>query len=322
VELTRKAAHGPVVTKVPTVGQFLHRWLEETVAPNLAPLTYATYESHVKNYIEPGIGSLRLDRLRLSDVQAWLNRLAAQCRCCTQEKDVRRGLRDTARCCAIGKCCHQVPSPRAIKDVRTVLRSALHSAVRRELIDRNVAQLVQIPKQRKRKIMPWTREEARRFLESARSSSDPLYAAYVLVLVLGLRKDEVLGLSWEAVNFEQGALVPDHRLQRVRRSLLYRETKTEASDAWLPMPDIVVAALTIRRVLQETERDTAGEIWQQTRKCRHWSSPVVTALPSILALSTGSSLYGARPRGCARSLFMMPGTRVPRCSLTSMCIRA
>ena len=53
VELTRKAARGPVVTKVPTVAQFLYRWLDETVAPNLAPLTYATYESHVKNYIEP-----------------------------------------------------------------------------------------------------------------------------------------------------------------------------------------------------------------------------------------------------------------------------
>jgi Phage integrase, N-terminal SAM-like domain len=75
VELTRKAARGPVVTKVPRVGQFLPRWLEETVAPNLAPLTYATYESHVKNYIEPGIGALRLDRLRVGDVQAWLNRL-------------------------------------------------------------------------------------------------------------------------------------------------------------------------------------------------------------------------------------------------------
>jgi hypothetical protein len=36
VELTRKAARGPVVTKVPTIGQFLHRWLEDTVAPNLA----------------------------------------------------------------------------------------------------------------------------------------------------------------------------------------------------------------------------------------------------------------------------------------------
>jgi hypothetical protein len=74
VELTRKATRGPVVTKVPTVGQFLHRWLEDTVAPNLAPLTYATYESHVKNYIEPGIGALRLDRLRIADIQPWLNR--------------------------------------------------------------------------------------------------------------------------------------------------------------------------------------------------------------------------------------------------------
>jgi integrase len=72
-------------------------------------------------------------------------------------------------------------------------------------------------------------------------------AAYVLVLAPGLRKGEVLGLAWEAVNFEQGALVPDHQLHRVRRSLLWRETKTEASDAWLPMPDIVIAALTIRR---------------------------------------------------------------------------
>jgi integrase len=137
--------------------------------------------------------------------------------------------------------------------------------VRQELLDRNVAQLVQIPKQRKRKLVPWTSEEARRFLESARSDSDPLYAAYVLVLVLGLWKGEVLGLAWDSVSFEHATLVPDHQLQRVRRSLLYRETKTEASDAWLPMPDIVVAALTIRRAEQERERVAAGEIWQQTK---------------------------------------------------------
>jgi Phage integrase, N-terminal SAM-like domain len=68
VELTRKAARGPVVTKVPAVGQFLHRWLEDTVAPNLAPLTYATYESHVKNYIEPGIGVLRHERHAVADL--------------------------------------------------------------------------------------------------------------------------------------------------------------------------------------------------------------------------------------------------------------
>ena len=67
VALTRKSARGPVVSKVPTVGQFVYRWLEDTVAPNLAPLTYATDEGHAQNYIEPGIGALRLDRLRVAD---------------------------------------------------------------------------------------------------------------------------------------------------------------------------------------------------------------------------------------------------------------
>ena len=68
-----------------------------------------------------------------------------------------------------------------------------------------------------------------------------------------------------SVNFEQSTLVPDHQLQRVRRSLLYREAKTEASDAWLPIPDIVTAALKIRRGRQDEEREAAGEIWQQTK---------------------------------------------------------
>jgi hypothetical protein len=127
------------------------------------PVTYATYKSHVKNYIEPGIGAMRLNRLRVADVQAWLNRLATQCQCCAQGKDARRARHGTARCCAVGQCCHRVASPRTVKDIRTVLRSGLNSAVRQELLDRNVAQLVQIPKQRKRKLVAWTSEEARRF---------------------------------------------------------------------------------------------------------------------------------------------------------------
>ena len=61
--LTGEAQRGPVVTKVPTVGQYLNRWLEETVAPNLAPLTHATYESHVRWYLDPGIGKIRLDQI-------------------------------------------------------------------------------------------------------------------------------------------------------------------------------------------------------------------------------------------------------------------
>lgn len=272
LELSQKAARGPVLTSVPTVEQYLNRWLEETVEPNLAPLTYATYESHVRNYVVPGLGHHRIDRLRVSDVQRWLNTLPSQCQCCAQGKDAKRAARDSnlARCCAIGSCCESYPSARSIKDLRTVLRSALSSAMSEELVEKNVAALVKSPKQRKRKIVPWSSEEARRFLESARSDGDPLYAAYVLVLVLGMRKGEVLGLTWDALDLEVQELVIDHQLQRVRRALLHRETKTETSDASLPMPRIAVTALTLRKVAQDADRLDAGEAWRALETGPHF----------------------------------------------------
>ena len=58
-------------------------------------------------------------------------------------------------------------------------------------------------------------------------------------------------------------LMVDHQLQRVRRELLYRETKTEASDDSLPLPDIVTTALTLRRAEQEIDRAAAGEAWRE-----------------------------------------------------------
>jgi integrase len=267
VALSQRAARVPVAPRVPTLGQFLTRWLEETVAPNLAPLTHATYESHVCHYIGPKLGAIRLDRLRVRDVQTWLNGLPTQCQCCAQGKDSRRLDRGRARCCAIGQCCRSFPSPRTVKDVRGVLRSALSAAIRDELIERNVAELVTVPRQRKRRILPWTSEEARRFLESARSDGDSMYAAYVLVVVLGLRKGEVLGLRWAAIDLIARELVVDHQLQRVRRSLLLRETKTEASDASLPMPDIVATALTLRREEQQQAILDADDTWQRFDGC-------------------------------------------------------
>ena len=108
---------------------------------------------------------------------------------------------------------------------------------------------------------PWTVDEARRFLESAKRDQDPLYAAYVLILVLGLRKGEVVGLPWDAVNLDGAELDVGWQLQRIHRELLHRETKTEASDATLPLPGICVTALRMRAKDQAVARATAGARW-------------------------------------------------------------
>jgi integrase len=143
------------------------------------------------------------------------------------------------------------------------LCSTLTNAVTEELIPRNVARLAHVSKPRKRKVKPWTVEEARRFLESAKRDQDPLYAAYVLILVLGLRKGEVVGLPWSAVNLDRAELDVGWQLQRVRRELLHRETKTEASDATLPLPSICTSALRMH-AKEQAEARAAGGNWTET----------------------------------------------------------
>ncbi|MFY1679994.1 tyrosine-type recombinase/integrase [Micromonospora sp. WMMD730] len=261
IKLHRQAKVGPVATRVPTLGDYLTYWHREVVRPNLAPLTCATYETILRLYVIPGLGGKRLDRLQVRDVQTWINEVARACQCCAQGKDARRA-ELKRRCCALGRCCGDVPSARTVKDVRGVLRSALNHAATEELVTRNAAALVKLPPVRRRRGRAWTSDEARRFLESARADRDPLYAAYVLILVLGLRKGEVLGLTGDAVDLAAGELSIGWQLQRVGGQLLHRETKTQTSDATLPLPDICAAALDLRQQARKHDRDQAGIAWQ------------------------------------------------------------
>ena len=181
-------------------------------------------------YIGPDLGQKRLDQLTVRDVQLWMNDLKTRCQCCHQGKDSRRP-KDRRRCCAVGACCHQVASEWTRHQAWTVLQSALSAAVREELLTRNVAALVRVPVPRPKRAKAWTAEQSRQFLESARADGDPLYAAYVLMLVLGLRRGELLGLAWEDVDLSEATAWIGWQLQRVNGGLVRRQTKTYASDA-------------------------------------------------------------------------------------------
>jgi integrase len=152
-----------------------------------------------------------------------------------------------------------------VSDIRNTLRAALSHAMLEEQITRNVAAPVKLAAVRKPKRRAWTSDGARAFLESASTENDPLYAAYVLVLILGLRRGEVLGLTWDDVDLDKAELSVGLQLQRIRRQLHHRATKTEGSDATLPLPPICVAALRVRQGQQKAAQEKAGKAWQATR---------------------------------------------------------
>jgi integrase len=191
------------------------------------------YESEVRLYLLPHLGKKPLVKLTPAQIRAFMAALA------------REKVGASARF-----------------EVLRVLRNALNRAMREELVTRNVALLVDMPKVTKDRGTAWNAREAIAFLRSVRAHR--LYAACVLVLVLGLRRSEVLGLRWQDIDFEAGRFTPVKQVQRVKGvGLVLKDLKTESSQAVLPLPEFCARVLEERRELQALERKIADEHWNQ-----------------------------------------------------------
>ncbi|MFD0539683.1 hypothetical protein ACFQY7_43925 [Actinomadura luteofluorescens] len=135
----------------------------------------------IRLYLIPELGKKRLGKLAVRDVRAFINRVRAQCLCCKHGVDAAR---DVSRCCALkgGQCCESHPSVRMVQLIHAVLRNALESAVREEVIPRNVAKLVKVGAPKYKVNRGLTVDQARDVLKAARD--ERLYALYVLALCL------------------------------------------------------------------------------------------------------------------------------------------
>lgn len=96
------------------------------------------------------------------------------------------------------------------------------------------------------------------FLAEARR--DPLYAAFVLAIAMGLRRGEIVGLRWQDIDLENRVLLVRQQVQR-RRGVLYNdETKGRRSRA-VPLPAMCIAPLRWHRMRQRTAYAAGGIGW-------------------------------------------------------------
>lgn len=249
----------PVASVNWTIAEYLNYWLRHIVKEERRPKTYQGYEGVVRLHLIPGLGKKRLSKLTAQDVRAFITRARNQCQCCKHGWDAQR---DQPRCCALKQpeCCQSKLSVRMIQSIHAVLRNALESAVREELLPRNVAKLVKVTTPKYKVNRGLTVDEARRVLKVARD--ERLYALYVLALCLGLRRGELLGLRWTDVNMTTGTLEVVQSLQRVEGELRFVRPKTEDSERTVPLPQICQTALTTHSERQKDEKAAAGDDWQ------------------------------------------------------------
>lgn len=204
-----------------TVLELVQKYLSLKV--NVRHNTQANYNFVVGILKKESFGSIRIDKVKLSDAKAWLIKL---------QKDGR--------------------GYSTIHSVRGVVRPAFEMAVQDDLIRKNpftfeLATVVVNDSVTREAI---TRAQERAFLKFIQE--DNCYCKYYdgiyILFNTGLRISELCGLTISDIDFQKRRIRVDHQLQRKRdMEYIIENTKTKSGERYVPMSPQVVECF--RRVI-------------------------------------------------------------------------
>ena len=217
-----------------TVDAWFNRWLKDVVG-NRAPNTVRNYRERYEHNVQPFIGSMLLRDVKPMDCQMILNAM---------ESDYAGS---------------------TIRQTYMTMGTFFKSAKDNGFIDRHPMDGVRYTKPVRAvdDIHFLTVDEQKRFLEAAKGSHN--YAQYALILETGLRTGEMIGLTWDAVDWEKRTLTVNKTLEFRYKQDEWRAgpPKTESSYRTIPLTD--------------TAYDILREIYD-TREYRNESEGLSTVL--------------------------------------------
>jgi integrase len=216
------------------VGEYLDRWLTDSVRDTVRQRTFERYESIVRVHIKPALGRVKLKALTPNHVRS------------LYRQKLDSGL-----------------APRTVNYIHTTLHKALKDAVSDGLLPRNAATGVKPPRPEKPEIHPLSSEQARKLIATAHEIGDRFAALYVLALHCGLREGELLGLRWDDVDLS-GSTTRLHirrTLSETRTGHIFEKPKNGKGRS-VKLSQKATEALKSHRKRQNEERLSVGTLWQ------------------------------------------------------------
>ncbi len=139
-----------------------------------------------------------------------------------------------------------------------LIREALQSAVKLGLVQKNVADLVDRPKKEKYQAEFYNKAELMKLFEVIRG--DPLELIIHITAYYGLRRSEVLGLKWSAIDFENKMIKINHKVVEVDNKLVAKnKMKNKTSNRTLPLIPQIEQMLKAEKQKQEENRKLCGK---------------------------------------------------------------
>ncbi|MDQ3701517.1 MAG: site-specific integrase, partial [Chloroflexota bacterium] len=231
-----------------TFGDFLERWLRDSVRPSVRPRTYESYRQQADSHLLPALGRYRLAKLGPDVLQGYY---AAK---------LLKGLSSTT-----------------VKYHHAIIHRALKQAVRWRLAPSNAAEAVDPPRARRDEMRFLTPGEVAALLQTARAAADRLAALWTLAVYSGARQGELLGLRWSDVDLEAGTLSISRALIRVQGGTgVFAEPKTASSLRTVTLDPDAVAGLRDHRQRQDDERHALQGAYADERLvfCSHEGRPL------------------------------------------------
>ena len=216
-------------------------WLP-AIEATIRPSTFRGYKQHVECHICPHIGSVQLQKLCGSQINALYAKLAL-----SGKKDGKSGL-----------------CPLTIRHVHACLHRALRDAVRWERITRSPADAADPPRvsgDGTRELKTWSAEQLKAFLAAARD--DPLFALWHTLAMTGMRRGEALGLRWEDVDLENGRLSVRRALIPNGKTVVVSEPKTARGRRSVALDPETIEVLKAQAARQLDDRATS-KTWTET----------------------------------------------------------
>lgn len=234
-----------------TLGQWADIWVAEYLG-GVKPRTLELYQNQMRLYIKPALGAVKLEVLTPHIIQQFYNGLSRQ-------REDKPAL-----------------SPKSVRNIHGILHRCLQQAVLVGYIRVNPADVCTLPRVEKRELHPLEDGQTAAFLKAIRG--DVLEQLFIVALFTGMREGELLGLAWDAVDFQTGIITVRQQLSRRSNGAYVLASPKNGKPRTLTPAPTVMTALKRQRSHQAEQQLKAGPLWEDsglvfTNAQGHYLSP-------------------------------------------------
>lgn len=224
-----------------TLGEYLEKWLADYAKPKLSPRSFERYRGIVTQHFTPEMGNITLTQLKPEHLQRHYTTM------------LNKGL-----------------SARTVRYHHAVIHKALQTAVKWGLLSHNVADAADPPGTRRKMqtwsgngsgndgcMQTWEEDEVARFLEAAEAG--PYYALFFTALFTGMRRSELLALTWQDIDFLFSQVYVNRSLHHLKDdSYVFTDPKSARSRRVIKLSPASILTLKEHYEKQKLERDMLG----------------------------------------------------------------